>query len=137
MGVLEYKGGEYMFKKLINDERSEEWNIVMYSLILAALFFIVFTPIIIYGLSIYPELSETLTAVADTSNEKLQDAIYSTRSVIEFFIYGTILEFFRRKKSMKFKITDGKATKLLFYFFVEMFVFDILTVLGGLLLLSV
>lgn len=123
-----------MFKKLINDDKSEEWNIAMYAILLAALFFIVFTPIIIFGLTLNPELSETLTEVADTPNEEIRDMISSTKSIIEFFVGGTILEFLRRKKSMKFKITDDKATKFLVYFTLEMLVYNILSILGGVLL---
>ena len=46
-----------MFKKLINDSRSEEWNITMYAIILVVLFIIVFTPIILIGINMYPELA--------------------------------------------------------------------------------
>ena len=123
-----------MFKKLINDNRSVEWNITMYTLLLAALFFVVFTPIIIVGLTINPELSEVLTEVADTPNEEIYDMIYSTKSIIEFVVIGTILEFLRRKKSMKFKIVDEGATKFLLYFTIEMLVYNILSILGGVLL---
>ena len=48
-----------MFKKLINDSRSEEWNITMYAIILVVLFIIVFTPIILIGINMYPELANT------------------------------------------------------------------------------
>lgn len=121
-----------MFKKLINDSRSEEWNIIMYTLLLALIFFIVFTPIIILGVSMHPELSETLTAAPETEIDKARETISSTASIFEFIISGTILEYLRRKKSMKFKITDPQATKLLFYFCVEMTVYVTLIIIGGL-----
>ena len=122
-----------MFKKLINDSKSEEWNIIMYTLLLALIFFIVFTPIIILGVSMYPELSETLTAAPETEIDKARETISSTASIFEFIIAGTVLEFSRRKKSMKFKITDPQATKLLFYFCIEMTIYLILVIVGGVL----
>ena len=60
-----------MFKKLINDSRSEEWNITMYAIILVVLFIIVFTPIILIGINMYPELANTLTEfVIDSKTNK-------------------------------------------------------------------
>lgn len=120
-----------MFKKLINDSRSEEWNITMYAIILAVLFIIVFTPIILIGINMYPELANTLTEEPSTELDKVLETIASTMSIFEFFIAGTILEFMRRKTSMKFKITDGRATKLLFYFCSEMTIYLLLMIVRG------
>ena len=122
-----------MFKKLINDSRSEEWNIMMYTLLLALIFFIVFTPIIILGATMYPELSETLTTAPETEIDKARETVSSTASIFEFIIAGTVLEFSRRKRSMKFKIIDPQATKLLFYFCGEMIVYIALIIIGGIL----
>ena len=120
-----------MFKKLINDSRSEEWNITMYAIILVVLFIIVFTPIILIGINMYPELANTLTEEPSTELEKIVEIIASTMSIFEFFIAGTVLEFMRRKTSMKFNVTDGRATKLLFYFCSEMTIYLLLMIVRG------
>ena len=123
-----------MFKKLINDTRSEEWNIVMFTIIIAVSMILILTPIVFIGLSLHPELSETLTKAPETSSEEMIETINSTKAVIEMFIYGTVAEFIRRKKSQKFKITDNSATKFLFYFTVELFIYNALSILGGILI---
>lgn len=120
-----------MFKKLINDDRSEEWNIVMYAVIFTIAFLIILTPVVFIGLSAHPELAPTLTNAPSDANEKMLETIDSTKAIIEMLVYGTIAEFLRRKKSMNFKITDNKATKFLFYFCVEMSLYILFMILGG------
>ena len=120
-----------MFKKLINDDRSEEWNIIMYSVIFTILFLAILTPVVFIGLSMLPELAPTLTNATSNANEKMIESIGSMKAVVEMLVYGTIAEFLRRKKSMNFKITDDKATKFLFYFCVEMSLYIVFMILGG------
>ena len=64
-----------MFKKLINDEKSEEWNILMFTLITFAIYFLIFTPIVIFGMMQDPEGLEILMYQPKTDaeiNEKLR-----------------------------------------------------------------
>lgn len=119
-----------MFRKLINDDRSIEWNILMFAIILLVVYLIIFTPIVLIGLSIHPELSSTLTE-APEGMAKVADKFKQIASILEFFILGTVLEFFRRKKSENFKITDKKANKFLIYFCVQMLIYNICLTLGG------
>lgn len=120
-----------MFKKIINDDRSEEWNILMFAIIYTITLIIVLTPIILIGLSLHPELSETLTEAPSTSVEKSIDTINQINSIIEAFVVGTVLEFIRRKRSKKFKISDPQATKFLFYFSAGLFLYSLMLFIGG------
>ena len=119
-----------MFKKLINDEKSEEWNILMYTLISFAVYFIIFTPIVIFGMMQDPEGLEILMYQPETTAEKIVETCAQIRSILEFIILGIILEFNRRKKSLKFKISDDKATKFLVYFCATMLVYVVLQTVG-------
>lgn len=119
-----------MFKKLINDEKSEEWNILMFTLITFAIYFLIFTPIVIFGMMQDPEGLEILMYQPETDAEKIVETCAQIRSVLEFVIWGIILEFNRRKNSMKFKISDEKATKFLIYFCITMLIYVVLQTVG-------
>ena len=119
-----------MFKKLINDEKSEEWNILMFTLITFAIYFLIFTPIVIFGMMQDPEGLEILMYQPETDAEKIVETCAQIRSVLEFVILGIILEFNRRKNSMKFKISDEKATKFLIYFCITMVIYVVLQTVG-------
>lgn len=119
-----------MFKKLINDEKSEEWNILMFTLITFAIYFLIFTPIVIFGMMQDPEGLEILMYQPETDAEKIVETCAQIRSVLEFVILGIILEFNRRKNSMKFKISDEKATKFLIYFCITMLIYVVLQTVG-------
>ena len=119
-----------MFKKLINDEKSEEWNILMFTLITFAIYFLIFTPIVIFGMMQDPEGLEILMYQPKTDAEKIVETCAQIRSVLEFVILGIILEFNRRKNSMKFKISDEKATKFLIYFCITMLIYVVLQTVG-------
>lgn len=119
-----------MFKKLINDEKSEEWNILMFTLITFAIYFLIFTPIVIFGMMQDPEGLEILMYQPETDAEKIVETCAQIRSVLEFVILGIILEFNRRKNSMKFRISDEKATKFLIYFCITMLIYVVLQTVG-------
>ena len=119
-----------MFKKLINDEKSEEWNILMFTLITFAIYFLIFTPIVIFGMMQDPEGLEILMYQPETDAEKIVETCAQIRRVLEFVILGIILEFNRRKNSMKFRISDEKATKFLIYFCITMLIYVVLQTVG-------
>lgn len=119
-----------MFKKFINNNKSIEWNILMYSILYVILFIVILTPIVIFGISKHPELSSTLTSAPETSQEKFLDLLLQIKSFLQFFLLGTVSECVRRKRSTKFTWDSLTATRLMFYFCIEMFLYTILTLMG-------
>lgn len=102
-------------KKIVNDERPIEFNILAFACIYMILFITITTPLIIYLISINPKLSSLLTSeVSDV--QKGYYIVQQIRTMMEFVILGTVSEFFRRKKSIKFKWLDDIATKFYLYY---------------------
>ena len=122
------KGGQKMFKKFINDNKSIEWNIFMYTVLYSLLFIIILTPIIIVGISLHPELASTLTESSSDSTEKAYSFILQIKTFTEFFIFGVISEFIRRKRSTKFTMSSLTATRILFYFCSGMLLYTFLRI---------
>ena len=102
----------------------------MFTLITFAIYFLIFTPIVIFGMMQDPEGLEILMYQPETDAEKIVETCAQIRSVLEFVILGIILEFNRRKNSMKFKISDEKATKFLIYFCITMLIYVVLQTVG-------
>lgn len=108
-----------MLKKIINDDNKIFLNIFIFAILFMFLFLIMFFPIVFIAILSNPNTLDVAYSEINGNISEFYKTIDSMSTVIEFLIAGTIAEFIRRKKSLKFKMFD--KTALIFYYYATFF----------------
>lgn len=107
-----------MLKKIINDKNPEILNIIFFTMFFMFLFIIVLLPIVIFVASSNPNILDMSYYNVNGNVSELYKFLDVLGTIFEFLILGTIAEFIRRKKSLKFKIFDNQSSIFYIYFIV-------------------
>lgn len=118
-----------MLKKIINDKNPEILNIIFFAMFFMFLFLIILLPIVIFVTINNPDVFEMSYYNVNGNVSEIYKLIDVIGTVSEFLIIGTIAEFVRRKKSLKFKIFDTQSSIFYIYFIIFQIIYIIINVL--------
>lgn len=118
-----------MLKKIINDKNPEILNIIFFAMFFMFLFLIILLPIVIFVTINNPDVFEISYYNVNGNVSEIYKLIDVIGTVSEFLIIGTIAEFVRRKKSLKFKIFDTQSSIFYIYFIIFQIIYIIINVL--------
>lgn len=118
-----------MLKKIINDKNPEILNIIFFAMFFMFLFLIILLPIVIFVTINNPDVFEISYYNVNGNVSEIYKLIDVIGTVSEFLIIGTIAEFVRRKKSLKFKIFDTQSSIFYIYFITFQIIYIIINVL--------
>lgn len=102
-------------KKIISDDNPIFVNIWIFTLLSGFVFILVLTPTVLNALRHNPYVLEYATEAVYGTQTSVQKILVSIQSIIEMFYVGWLIEFIRRKRSVKFTFSSSIAKTFYLY----------------------